>query len=126
MASKLQTQILQYLKSIGWATNIIHADNGTPDILGCYRGRLFAIEVKEGTGRLSPGQVIQLEKIMQQDGYALVARRMLQVVQLIDIIQCNHCNPMSLWDEQDRKRYEKERSKMSPEERQQKMEFETS
>lgn len=38
------------------------SEAGTPDILGCYRGRMFAIEVKRPGGRPS---AIQLKRIAE-------------------------------------------------------------
>ncbi len=36
---------------------------GLPDILACYRGRLIAVEVKTGRGRLTPHQQAELDRL---------------------------------------------------------------
>lgn len=46
---------------------------GVADILGCYKGRLLAIEVKAPKGRLSEHQVRFLERVSQEGGIAIVA-----------------------------------------------------
>ena len=45
---------------------------GTPDILGCYQGRMVAIEVKTSKGRLSKIQEVKLDEIKKAGGLALV------------------------------------------------------
>ena len=77
MASKLQTEILAYLKSLPqcWCTKVIAAnERGCPDILCCYRGRFIAIEVKEGKDAVSPIQLAQIIRINQKaHGRAIAA-----------------------------------------------------
>lgn len=43
---------------------------GVPDILGCFKGRFFALEVKKPTGRLSKIQAYQLDKVRNAGGIA--------------------------------------------------------
>ena len=43
---------------------------GVPDILGCLKGRFFALEVKKPTGRLSRIQSYQLLKVRDAGGIA--------------------------------------------------------
>ncbi len=38
---------------------------GLPDILACYEGRLIAVEVKTGRGRLSPHQQAELDRLRE-------------------------------------------------------------
>ena len=76
MASKLQSQILTYLKSLPrcWCIKVISAnERGCPDILCCYRGYFVVIEVKEGLDRLKPIQKEQLRAIGRADGIRIVA-----------------------------------------------------
>lgn len=76
MASKLQKNILDYLKSLPhcWAIKVISAnERGCPDILCCYRGQFVAIEVKEGDDKASPIQLAQLVKISKAKGMIIVA-----------------------------------------------------
>jgi penicillin-binding protein-related factor A (putative recombinase) len=47
---------------------------GISDILGIYKGKFLAIEVKSKTGRLSPEQVWFLAEVKAKGGIAFVAR----------------------------------------------------
>ena len=47
---------------------------GLPDIIGCIKGRFFGIEVKTGTGKLSPKQARIRQWILDAGGiYLLVS-----------------------------------------------------
>lgn len=50
------------------------AINGVSDILGCWRGKFVAIEVKSKRGRLTDGQQSFLMRIQENGGIAFVAR----------------------------------------------------
>lgn len=50
------------------------AIGGTPDKLGCIRGRFVAIELKAEDGTLSPRQRSKLKKIAKIGGVAIVCR----------------------------------------------------
>lgn len=77
----LQKKILEYLTAKGaWCVKY-HASQytkeGVPDILGCYRGFFFAIEVKHPerpSAPIRPAQKIQLARIHDAEGVTLVAR----------------------------------------------------
>lgn len=64
------------LKALGaYAVNYIggqFANNGTPDILVCLRGRFIGIECKAGRGKITQLQLRSLEKIEEAGGLALV------------------------------------------------------
>jgi hypothetical protein len=47
---------------------------GLPDIIGCYNGRTFVIEVKSAIGRLSVKQQIMLSRIELSGGLVIVAK----------------------------------------------------
>lgn len=51
-----------------------HMRNGIADILGIYRGRMLAVEVKTKEGRLSPEQVEFLDLVNRRGGIGVVAR----------------------------------------------------
>jgi len=92
MASKTQTEILQYLKTLPrcWAIKVIAAnERGCPDILCCYKGRFLGIEVKSGGDRLSGIQKEQLSIIREAGGATLKAEDVEDVKQFINII-VNH------------------------------------
>jgi penicillin-binding protein-related factor A (putative recombinase) len=46
--------------------------SGVPDIVGCYRGMFFGIEVKAGKNKPTALQMRNLQEIEAQDGIALV------------------------------------------------------
>lgn len=74
----LTVSIRQLLKSIG----IFHwkqfggpmSTPGIPDIIGCYKGRMIAIEVKAPKGKVSPYQEQFIRQINEAGGLAFVAR----------------------------------------------------
>ena len=47
---------------------------GTPDLIICYKGRFFGIEVKTPTGRVTKRQSYQLERIRESGGIGVVVR----------------------------------------------------
>ena len=49
------------------------ADKGTADIIGCYRGRYFAIEAKVGKNKPTPDQELFLESVREAGGIAFAA-----------------------------------------------------
>ena len=60
----IEQAIRRYLKGIGAKVEKIHpwAHNGVPDLLGCYRGKFLALEVKKPGGVLSPLQQRELRQ----------------------------------------------------------------
>lgn len=46
--------------------------SGVPDIIGCYKGRFFAIECKAGKNTTTALQEKEIEKIREAGGVALV------------------------------------------------------
>lgn len=46
---------------------------GIPDVIGCLRGRMIAIEVKTGTGRLTPDQAREKARIEEAGGIYILA-----------------------------------------------------
>lgn len=46
--------------------------SGVPDIVGCYKGRFFALECKAGKNRPTPLQELNLSQIRNAGGAALV------------------------------------------------------
>jgi hypothetical protein len=74
--SKVKTKIHAVLKAHGaYAVNYIggiSANNGTPDILACLHGRFIAIEAKAGKNTLTDLQTLNLKRIDEAGGVALV------------------------------------------------------
>lgn len=94
--AKLQKKILDYLDSIGaWAVKTISTNKrGTPDILACYEGSFYAIEVK-APGKLrtlSELQKYQLKVINGAGGVAFAADSLDTVKEIIldDKVQKNY------------------------------------
>jgi len=61
-----------------------HIINGVSDILGIYKGRFLAIEVKTKTGKTSTEQDQFLENIRIQGGISFVARSLEEVKEYLE------------------------------------------
>jgi len=74
--SKVKAKIHAMLKAHGaYAVNYIggvSANNGTPDILACLNGRFIAIEAKAGKNKPTDLQTLNLKRIDEAGGLALV------------------------------------------------------
>jgi Holliday junction resolvase len=74
--SKIKTKIHALLKAHGaYAVNYIggiSANNGTPDILACLNGRFIGIEAKAGKNKPTDLQTLNLKRIDEAGGLALV------------------------------------------------------
>jgi hypothetical protein len=57
---------------------------GVSDILGCYRGRMLAIEIKGPNGRLSDKQQAFIDRINEEDGLAFVATSVEDVIKKLE------------------------------------------
>ena len=86
--------IMEYLESRGaWAVMTHHVagtnnpvKKGTPDIVGCYKGRFFAIEVKSRDGELTRAQDRELRKVIKAGGFVCVARKVEDAERLLNAI----------------------------------------
>lgn len=56
---------------------------GSSDIIGIYRGRFVAIEVKTDSGRLSPDQEKFLQAVSENGGIAGIARGVEDIKKLL-------------------------------------------
>jgi hypothetical protein len=74
--SLVKKKIHAILKAYGaYAVNYIggiSANNGTPDILACMNGRFIAIEAKAGKNKPTDLQTLNLKRIDEAGGLALV------------------------------------------------------
>ena len=74
--SLVKKKIHATLKEHGvYAVNYIgglHANNGTPDILACHKGRFIGIEAKAGKNKPTDLQTLNLKTIDEAGGLALV------------------------------------------------------
>ena len=73
---KFQDKVIKYLKSLDncWHMKVFGGGtfqrSGIPDIIGCYHGRFFALELKAEKGRPSELQLYNIKKINEAGGYA--------------------------------------------------------
>ena len=58
---------------------------GVSDILGCYKGRFLAIEVKTPGGRTSPEQERFLANVNDAGGIAFVAHSIYDVIEKLEL-----------------------------------------
>ncbi len=84
---KVQADIVKYLKTVDGLYFNKHSDRyvkGIPDILGCYKGCFFAIEVKKSEGgKIAPMQQWHAERITKAGGKHIFATNVQQVVDFI-------------------------------------------
>ena len=80
--------IRNYLKKVGifhWKVwQGLGSAKGVSDILGCYRGRLLAIEVKTRKGKLSEHQDRFIQSVIANGGIAFVARSVDDVIKHLE------------------------------------------
>jgi Holliday junction resolvase len=74
--AKVKKVVTQQLKALGayyfYPVTGGYGRSGVPDIVGCYKGKFFAIECKAGTNKPTPLQELNIEQIKQSSGLALV------------------------------------------------------
>jgi len=84
---QIQRKIIKYLESEGcYVVKVVSATkSGVPDILGCYEGLFFGIEVKtpKTCNNVSKLQEYNLDKIREADGHSLVAWSVEQVEEFL-------------------------------------------
>ena len=79
LESKIQSTILRWLAKQPniWAIKVVEAnERGCPDILCCDNGRFVGLEVKSGTGKLSPAQRLQAKRIRDAGGECYTVRNL--------------------------------------------------
>jgi Holliday junction resolvase len=73
---KVKNQVVNVLKSFGayyfYPVAGGYGVSGVPDIVGCYKGKFFAIECKAGKGKTTALQDKHIVQIIGQGGYAIV------------------------------------------------------
>lgn len=74
---KVKNQVVKQLKALGGVYYFFPATggygrSGVPDIVGCYKGRFFAIECKAGKNLPTQLQKLELGRIQQAGGTAWV------------------------------------------------------
>ncbi len=87
--TNLRRAVLRVLNSIDGCKSICFpggafGEAGTPDILGCYRGRMFCIEVKTGSGRLTALQARRVAEWEAAGAAVTVARDGFDAVKFLE------------------------------------------
>lgn len=74
--AKVKKRVVEQLKEVGayyfYPVTGGYGTSGVPDIVGCFRGRFFAIECKAGKNVPTALQELNMEKIRSAGGAALV------------------------------------------------------
>lgn len=77
--------ITDYLTLIGAWWLKVHGHlgqrKGIPDIIACFKGRFYGIEVKTERGEASDDQLAEIARIRKAGGTAFVARRLEDVME---------------------------------------------
>jgi hypothetical protein len=70
--AKVKKTVVAQLKSLGayyfFPATGGYGRSGVPDVVGCYRGRFFAIECKAGKNKPTDLQLLELRKIGDSGG----------------------------------------------------------
>lgn len=75
---RVKEQVVKQLKSFGGEVYYFfpatggYGRSGVPDIVGCYKGKFFAMECKAGSNTTTALQERELEKIRKADGASWV------------------------------------------------------
>lgn len=73
---RIKSKVVDQLKQLGayyfYPVTGGFGSSGVPDIVGCYRGRFFGIECKANGNKPTELQKMNLNKIEEQGGIALV------------------------------------------------------
>ncbi len=90
MTNTLQTKIISLLKENGYyvINTIVTGVRGTPDIIACSTdGKFVGIEVKKRYEKVSLAQEHNLQKIIDNNGIAIVARQLSDVKETLWRVQ---------------------------------------
>jgi hypothetical protein len=88
-----ETDITQGIRNLLKTFGIFHWKNhggpmgakGVSDILGCYQGKMLAIEVKTAAGHTSPEQDRFLQNVNDAGGIGFVARSIEDVIEKLGL-----------------------------------------
>jgi Holliday junction resolvase len=82
---QLQAKIIKYITAKGgYVVKVITATKaGVPDIVCCYKGRFYGIEVKVGRNKASALQLANLRQIAEAGGIGILAYSLDDVVKLL-------------------------------------------
>lgn len=86
---KIENEIKQYIKECGGLCYKIHGgdlyqETGIPDLLCCWGGLFFGIEVKDPGGKPSALQLAQGARIIKAKGHFIVAKSLQDVIDYVE------------------------------------------
>ena len=86
---EIENEIKEYIKNCGGLCYKIHGgdlyqETGIPDLLCCWGGLFFGIEVKDPGGKPSAIQLAQGVRIMKAGGHFLVAKSLQDVKDYVE------------------------------------------
>ncbi len=90
--TKLKNAVKKHLDSLGedcWYFKVIGGPRqkaGVPDLIGCYKGRFIAIEIKAANGKLSKKQEREIAAIRAAGGVAFVPYSLEQAIGYMESI----------------------------------------
>lgn len=94
LESRIVTKIIKYLREQGgWWQKIhggVYQASGIPDIIGCYKGRFYGIEVKTPKMYAKPDhhltklQQLALQRIREAGGVGVVVCSVEQVKEIVE------------------------------------------
>jgi hypothetical protein len=74
--AKVKKVVTQQLKQLGayyfYPVTGGYGASGVPDIVGCYKGKFFAIECKAGKNKPTPLQEANLKRIEESGGLTMI------------------------------------------------------
>ena len=74
--AKVKKKVVQQLKLLDayyfYPVTGGYGRSGVPDIVGCYKGKFFAIECKAGKNKPTPLQELNIHQIQKNSGIVLV------------------------------------------------------
>jgi len=81
----IQKAITKYIEGLGgYVAKVVTASKaGVPDLVVCYQGRFYGLEVKTLTGRVAPIQTYNLKKIGEAGGVGVVVRSVADVREIL-------------------------------------------
>ena len=88
--TKLKNKVQKYLKSLGadcWFFKVAggpHQRPGIPDVVGCYKGKFFAMENKAEDGVISDKQAHEIEKIVKSRGRVQVIQSLQEAIEFME------------------------------------------
>jgi len=102
---KIQTEIIKRLKKKGakYIKIVVATTDGEPDLIVCYKGRYFGLEVKGSKGRASGVQISKIKDIRKAGGVAFVIRDPDLLDELLEVKRVGEFAPIEFEKYKERK-----------------------